>query len=87
MWFKANQVRPETPGTPDELAVTMELGETAFGDEIVKKKPAILGSEGTSVKVSLTARPPPQPHPSTLKRKYRGSKSDFSSLIVFSLLT
>lgn len=67
-----SEERAETLGTPDELVVDDYLMERP---ETPKKKPAILGSEGTSVKVALAVRPPKQPHPPTLKRKYRGGKS------------
>lgn len=83
MNVQANQVRPETPGTPDEMVITMELGESALDDDTPQKKPAILGSEGTSVKVSFTTRPPKQPMPSTLKRRYRGGNTQ---IIFVSLL-
>jgi len=71
-------MRPETPGTPDEMGITMELGESALGEDKAKKKPAILGSEGTSVKVSMATRPSKPSHPSTLKRKNRGGKSSLT---------
>ncbi|XP_060594169.1 uncharacterized protein LOC132748578 isoform X2 [Ruditapes philippinarum] len=86
---EANQVtdeRAETPGTPDELEMEAELTDRPDTrlefepdrPETPKKKPAIIGSEGTSIKVSLAVRPPMKPHPATLKKKYRRGRSSRS---------
>ncbi|KAL4230368.1 cytochrome c oxidase subunit 1 [Mactra antiquata] len=76
---EANLMLPETPrsvGTPDELPTQNEPDiNDEIPDDIPKKKPAILGSEGTSMKVALSVRPPKKPLPKTLKRKYRGGRS------------
>jgi len=64
-------VRADTPGTPDE---TTRALEPDMEEEVPSKKPAILGSEGTTTRVALAVRPPKQPPPSTLKRKFRGEE-------------
>ncbi|WAR00024.1 TTC6-like protein [Mya arenaria] len=69
---EANMVRTETPGTPDELDIALEPD---YEDEVPKKKPAILGSEGTTTRVSLAVRPPKQAPRSTLKRRHRVKSS------------
>ena len=67
--------RPETPqsaGTPVEMEVEEEEEDVTKPKE-PQKKPAILGSEGTLQKMSLSVRPTRQPHPPSVKRKLRGT--------------
>lgn len=80
-FLQANLILPETPrsvGTPDELPTQEEHDNNEeVPDDIPKKKPAILESEGTSMKVSFAERPPKKTLPKTLRRKYRGGLLSF----------
>ena len=71
--------RPETPrseGTPDEFEAEVE--EDVTKPKEPQKKIAILGSEGTSQKISLLPKQTfsdlasKQPHPPTVKRRRKG---------------
>ncbi|XP_052281417.1 uncharacterized protein LOC127878913 isoform X2 [Dreissena polymorpha] len=70
---EANLVRSDTPGTPNEANLPLE--PNLEDDGVPQKKPAILGSEGTSRKVAMAVRPPKQAPKSTLKRRVRGVRS------------
>ena len=79
IFFQANLARPETPQSPippDQSRVEEDDEDDVTRPKPPQKKPAILGSEGTQQKMSLSVRPTRQPHPPSVKRKLRGTGMD-----------